>query len=190
MTSHAPERADGDRGGEAVEEVPPAEVFNCQRRFAFVRITSAMRSCSPVSSWLPCTLLARFAGAWWQWSRFAGGVFADHQAVDSPALLTLGNSCEDFVDRAASRNGAAGRSSIGCRRTCLRFGYGALTCGCCSSPAPSRVDNSKKHALGKSVRELHWVRDVTYEEDKSLVRNWERVSCMATLRCAWTATRT
>src|SRR6202041_2039007 len=28
-------RVDGDSGGEAVEEVPPAEVFNCQRRFAF-----------------------------------------------------------------------------------------------------------------------------------------------------------
>ena len=36
MTSHASnERVDRDSGGEAVEEVPPAEVFNCQRRFAF-----------------------------------------------------------------------------------------------------------------------------------------------------------
>ena len=29
------ERVDRDSGGEAVEEVTPAEVFNCQRRFAF-----------------------------------------------------------------------------------------------------------------------------------------------------------
>jgi hypothetical protein len=29
------ERVDRDSGGEAVEEVPSAEIFNCQRRFAF-----------------------------------------------------------------------------------------------------------------------------------------------------------
>jgi transposase InsO family protein len=32
--------------------------------------------------------------------QFVDGVFANHQAVDSPALLTLANSCEDFVVRA------------------------------------------------------------------------------------------
>src|ERR1700733_3115529 len=33
--ARAEQRADRDSGGEAVEEVPPAEVLNCQRRFAF-----------------------------------------------------------------------------------------------------------------------------------------------------------
>jgi predicted transposase YbfD/YdcC len=44
---------------------------------------------------------------------------------------------------------------------------------------------------------LHWVRDVTYQEDKSLVRTGNAPRAMATLPvdwpsacCAWTATRT
>jgi hypothetical protein len=43
---------------------------------------------------------------------------------------------------------------------------------------------------------LHWVRDLTYQEDKSLVRtgnapgSWHRCAAWPSASCAWTATRT
>src|ERR1700760_817859 len=53
------ERADRDRSGEAVEEIPPAEVFDRQRRFAFRQnrvshaVTLSMSSRLIRGTWLP-----------------------------------------------------------------------------------------------------------------------------------------
>src|ERR1700744_5199927 len=59
------ERADRDSGGEAVEEVPPAEVFDCQRRFAFRqnRVSHMILLSSVIAGFLPRHLLPRGSAA-------------------------------------------------------------------------------------------------------------------------------